>query len=53
MKLSSEDKKAIYAEYVDWVSQVADDLEDKSVFTSEELVNKVIQLVEERLVWSM
>jgi len=49
MKLSFEDKKAIHSEYLTWVSQVADDLEDKSCFTSEELVYKVIELVEEKL----
>ena len=49
MNISDEKKKAIYAAYMDWCNMVADDLEDKGVFTSEELVYKVIELVEEKL----
>lgn len=47
MNITDQQKKAIYAAYVEWSNQVFDDLEDKSVITAEELVYKVIQLIEE------
>ena len=47
MTITDQQKKAIYAAYVEWSNQVFDNLEDKSVITAEELVYKVIQLFEE------
>lgn len=47
MNITDQQKKAIYAAYVKWSNQVFDDLEDKSVITAEELVYKVIQIIEE------
>lgn len=47
MTITDEDKKAIYTAYISWCNQVADDLEDKTWFTAEELVYKVLELVEE------
>lgn len=47
MNITDQQKKAIYAAYVEWSNQVFDDLEDKSSITAEELVYKVIQLIEE------
>jgi hypothetical protein len=50
MKITAEDKKLIYERYMDWCNIVADDLEDKTWFTAEELVGKVLSLTEELLV---
>lgn len=50
MTLTESQKKEIYTAYVAWCDQVADDLEDKSWFTAEELVYKVLELVEYELV---
>lgn len=47
MIITDQQKKAIYAAYVEWSNQVFDDLEDKSSITAEELVYKVIELLEE------
>lgn len=49
MNITEQQKKAIYAAYVEWSNQVFDDLEDKSSIMAEELVYKVIGLVEEEL----
>lgn len=50
MTFTESQKKEIYAAYMAWCDQVADDLEDKSWFTAEELVYKVLELVECELV---
>lgn len=47
MKISAEDKKAIYKQYLDWCDQVADDIDSKTWYTAEELVYKVLELVED------
>lgn len=47
MTITDQQKKAIYAAYVEWSNQVFDDLEDKSSITAEELVMKVFEIVEE------
>jgi len=49
MKITDEQKKAIYTAYMKWATQLFDDLEDKSVITAEELVYKVLSLVESSL----
>lgn len=46
MTFTESQKKEIYTAYMAWCNQVADDLEDKSWFTAEELVYKVLELVE-------
>lgn len=45
--ITDQQKKAIYAAYVEWSNQVFDDLEDKSSITAEELVYRVLEIVEE------
>jgi hypothetical protein len=47
--ITDEDKKAIYTAYMKWANQLFDDLEDKSSITADELVYKVLELVEEKL----
>ena len=47
--ITDEQKKAIYTAYMKWANQLFDDLEDKSSITAEELVYKVLELVEEKL----
>lgn len=49
MNITDEQKKAIYTAYMKYANQLFDDLEDKSVIKAEELVYKVIQLVESSL----
>jgi len=47
MNITDQQKKAIYTAYVEWSNQVFDDLEDKSSITAEELVYRVLEIVEE------
>jgi hypothetical protein len=47
MQLTEEDKKDIYAAYCIWCDKVADDLDNKTWFTAEELVGKVLEIAEE------
>lgn len=47
MQLTEEDKKEIYTAYCTWCDQVADDLDNKTWFTAEELVGKVLEIAEE------
>jgi len=47
--ITEEDKKLIYERYMEWCSIVADDLEDKTWFTAEELVYKVLEITEREL----
>lgn len=49
MTITDEDKKVIYLAYMEWANQLFEDLEDKSSITAEELVYKVLNLVEENL----
>lgn len=49
MNITDQQKKAIYAAYIEWSNQVFDDLEDKSSITAEELVYRVLELVEEEI----
>lgn len=49
MIITDQHKKAIYEAYVEWSSQFFDDLEDKSSITAEELVYRVLGLVEEEI----
>lgn len=47
--ITDEQKKIIYTAYMKWANQLFDDLEDKSSITAEELVMKVLEIVEEKL----
>lgn len=49
MNITDEDRMIIYAAYMEWANQLFEDLEDKSSITAEELVYKVLSLVEENL----
>lgn len=49
MTITDQQKKAIYAAYVEWSNRVFDDLEDKSSITAEELVYRVLEIVEEHI----
>lgn len=49
MNISDEDRMAIYAAYMEWANKLFEDLEDKSSITAEELVYKVLSLVEENV----
>ena len=44
-----EFKSEVYKEYMQWVDEVSDDLEDKCVFTSDEIVSKVVDIILEKL----
>jgi hypothetical protein len=50
MNITDQQKKAIYAAYVEWSNEVFDDLEDKSSITAEELVYRVLSLTEQEIV---
>lgn len=49
MIFTPEDKELILSQYLDWVDQVSDDLEDKTHFYPEEIVHKVLELVENKI----
>jgi hypothetical protein len=40
------DKELILKHYLRWIDQVSEDLEDKTNFTPEEIVYKIIDLIE-------
>lgn len=47
--LTEEQKKEVLAKYLQWVDDVSEALPDKSVFSVEEIVMKVVSIVEEEL----
>lgn len=49
MIFTKEDKELILSQYLDWVDQVSDDLEDKTHFHPEEIVHKVLELAEKKI----
>lgn len=49
MIFTKEDKELILSQYLDWVNQVSDELEDKTHFYPEEIVHKVLELVEKKI----
>lgn len=49
MIFTKEDKELILDQYLDWVDQVTDELEDKTHFHPEEIVHKVLELVEKKI----
>ena len=44
-----EFKSEVHKEYMQWVYAVSDDLEDKCVFTPDEIVSKVVDIILEKL----
>lgn len=44
-----EFKSEVHKEYMQWVDEVSDDLEDKYVFTPDEIVSKVVDIVLKKL----
>lgn len=48
--MTDEQKQIILEKYLQWVDDVSEALPDKSVFSVEEIVMKVISIVEEELV---
>ena len=49
MTFTKEDKELILSQYLAWVEQVSDELEDKTHFYPEEIVHKVLELVENKI----
>lgn len=49
MIFTKEDKELILSQYLAWVDQVSDQLEDKTHFHPQEIVHKVLELVEKKL----
>ena len=49
MIFTKEDKELILSQYLDWVDQVSEELEDKTHFHPEEIVHKVLELVEKKI----
>lgn len=49
MIFTIEDKQLILSQYLDWVDQVSEDLGDKTHFYPEEIVHKVLELVEKKI----
>lgn len=48
MIFTKEDKELILSQYLEWVGKVSDELEDKTHFHPEEIVHKVLELVESK-----
>lgn len=46
MKLTDQEKQRVHLLYSAWVEDVSDDLENKICFSVDEIVNKVIEIVE-------
>ena len=49
MIFTKEDRELILSQYLAWVDEVCDDLGDKNYFYPEEIVEKVLQLVENKI----
>ena len=49
MEFTKEDKELILSQYLAWVDQASDELEDKTNFYPEEIVHKVLELVEKKI----
>ena len=49
MIFTKEDKEIILSQYLAWVEQVSDELEDKTHFYPEEIVHKVLELIEKKI----
>lgn len=46
MKLTERERQRVHLLYLAWIDEVSDDLEDKTYFSIDEIVNKVIDIVE-------
>lgn len=46
---TKEDKDLILSQYLAWVDEVCEELEDKNYFHPEEIVHKVLELVEKKI----
>ena len=49
MIFTKEDKDLILSQYLAWVDQVSDEIGDKNYFYPEEIVEKVLELVEKKI----
>ena len=49
MIFTKEDKELILSQYLAWVDHVSDELENKNYFYPEEIVHKVLELVEKKI----
>jgi len=49
MIFTKEDKELILSQYLGWVDQTSDDLEDKTHFYPEEIIHKLLELVEKKI----
>ena len=49
MIFTKEDKELILSQYLAWVDEVSRELEDKANFSPEEIVYKVLELVEKKI----
>ena len=50
MTFTLEDRELILNQYLAWVDKVSDELEDKTHFHPEEIVHKVLELVENKII---
>lgn len=46
MKLTEQEKQKVHSLYLAWVDEISDDFEDKTYFSVDEIVTKVIEIVE-------
>ena len=49
MIFTKEDKEIILSQYLDWVDQLSEELEDKTHLHPEEIVHKVLELVDKKI----
>lgn len=49
MTFTKEDKELIVSQYLAWVDRVSDELEEKTHFYPQEIVHKVLELVENKI----
>ena len=49
MIFTKEDKELILSQYLAWVDEVCEELGDKNYFYPEEIVHKVLELVEKKI----
>lgn len=49
MIFTKQDKELILRQYLAWVNQVSDEIENKTHFHPEEIVHKVLELVEQKI----
>ncbi len=49
MKFTDEEKKEIFKSYMQWVDDICEECDWKTSFDPEEIVYKVLSLIEEKL----